>query len=201
MPSWPFAPGESPFRVKGVAYRTTLDVLSRRAGSFEVLLSSVPSGPARRFLEQPFLASSWYDVWPLAQLGPWVAPTLGATSAEVRKEVAREVARVDLNSVYRALMRLASTAFLSENLPRATANYFDFGATVVTERGERLTGVRRTGTPVEIADWYYIAASEWTCEALRLAGAQQPSATHRVVPEGRAHGVPTADVLLTFRWR
>lgn len=170
-----------------------------RLGSRSALRAAIPT-EHRQFFDEPFLAANWYDVWPLAELGLWVATTIGTTSTELRKSVARQVARNDLKGPYRILLRIVSPSFLARNLPLATARHFDFGETKILEHLGSEVLLRRSGTPAELADWYTVAVAEWTCEALRMAGATRATWYSESRQAGRALGVPVVDIDVRVRW-
>src|SRR5262245_8543837 len=68
--AFPFAPGASPFRIKGVAYRGHLEYAQAHVpGGVAGMLADLGDPRLRAFFEQRFLASTFYDVVPLAIAG------------------------------------------------------------------------------------------------------------------------------------
>src|SRR5262249_54364062 len=60
----PFAPGQSPFHIKGQFYLQAMRALQRVGKPLEELLPQ----DLRAFCSQEFLASQWYDVLPFPRL-------------------------------------------------------------------------------------------------------------------------------------
>src|SRR5690349_4733816 len=62
----PFAPGESPFRGKGVTYRNFVDYVEEHLpGGRERLLAAIADPALRAFAAQRFLAGTFYDQMPM----------------------------------------------------------------------------------------------------------------------------------------
>ena len=130
----PFAPGEGPFRVKGIAYRGHCEYVERfLAGGLGAQQAAIVDERLRGFLGQTFLASSWYDVYPLVAAGSACARVAGRTLPDFLRARARFQAEQDLQGVYRAALTVASPALLAEKLPPMFQRYFDFGHAVVHE--------------------------------------------------------------------
>jgi hypothetical protein len=198
----PFAPGHSPFRVKGLGYRATVDrIQARLAGQGRTFRDVLPLDLAL-FFEQPFLASSLYDVFPVLPLVDLGARLEGTTMPAFVEGITREHARSDLSGVYRFILRVASPEAVAKRLPRLTAQYFDFGE--VEDQGlvaPGLVRMVRTGVPSVLVEWYGVAACSYVAEVLTASGARDASA--RVVDveaEGAAHGVPIRRMCFEFRW-
>src|SRR6056297_1746079 len=109
--NWPFGLGESPFHIKGVAYKGTLESISKDSGSGmkRVLDRIADERPElSRFIDGPFLASSKYDVFGLPLFTFYVAEELGRDFKAHVYRISRAQLEADLSGVYRFLLKLAS---------------------------------------------------------------------------------------------
>src|ERR1700748_3163446 len=106
----PFAPGTSPFRVKGSVYLATHEFFAQRVrGGMDTLYAELRNEPALlAFMQQKFLPSSWYDVLPVAQLIEAEARAMGVPLGQYLRVRTRYQADRDIAGVYRFIMRLVS---------------------------------------------------------------------------------------------
>ena len=75
---WPFKVGEAPFRVKGIAYTFHMEYVETEIRDGVRAQAKHLATPAlRKFFEQPFFATSWYDVYPLVQAGHACGKAIG----------------------------------------------------------------------------------------------------------------------------
>ena len=188
----PFAPGQSPFHIKGVAYR----------GHVEYANQFIPGGTAavnetfrdRRladFFEQPFLAASWYDALPILPLWYACAQVTNEPAIDFLKTRTRHQAKQDIHGVYRLILKLASAETVALRIPRAVGKYFDFGATEASVVRPGIVRMRQTGIPLIMAPWFAIVGETFVNVALEIAGATGVKVRRKPVePSGEAHGTP-----------
>ena len=200
QPITEYAPGQSPYRVKGLVYRNTLADID--AATREKILDDIEDAAMRAFFRQPFLAGTMVDVLPHAYLLSRVAQELGTTPSRYAAERAAAQARDQLSGVYRFLLKLARPGTVGRFLPKVTEKYFDFGTVSVEgPKGGPLTALR-SGVPLAIAKWYVAVSNPFVEEAMELAGAVDPS--HRVrqltwdAPDAR--GLPRVTIHYAVRW-
>jgi hypothetical protein len=198
----PFPAGASPFRVKGVFHKGNLDYLERVVpGGVSVVLSRVKNKAFREFFEQPFVAASFYDVFPLAAIC-----TVGAALCSMSPERfltlrARYQAEQQATGVYRSLLTLTSPSMVATKLPLLAAQLYDFGTTEAHEVGPGCVEVVRGETPALLLPWYIPGTEAYVVTALRLSGAKNPRASTSAFRFQRAaFGLPTGVVTHTFQW-
>jgi hypothetical protein len=197
-----FFPGQSPFRVKGQAYRGTVERVRERLAAEGKTFRDVLDVETALFFEQPFLAATFYDVLPIVPLVRLGARLEGLTMSAFVDRISRDQALTDISGVYRLLLRVASPEMVAKRLPRLTAQYFNFG--IVEDEGLVAPGkVRmvRRGLPEEIIDWYTTAACSYVSQVLAETGAVNPGA--RVLgtePDEPLHGVATRSMRFEFTW-
>jgi hypothetical protein len=187
----PFAPGASPFHIKGIAYRGHLDYATKH----------IPGGPAainrlfrnsalRFFFEQPFLAASWYAALPIVPLWYACADVLARPRLEFLRARTRHQAEQDIHGVYRIILKLASAETVAQRIPRVVGKYFDFGSTDATLVEPGLVRYVQTGVPAFLAPWFGIVGETFVQVALEVAGAKKSQVRRAPpTPAGTAHGV------------
>ena len=197
-----YAPGTSPFHVRGGAYRNALDHAEKHVtGGIDRVKEACPDPDLRSFLSQNFEPSGWYDVLPIAPLSELAATLLGMGMEQYLVDRTREHAHRDLVGVYRLLMRAVSARTVALFLPKLTARYYDWGAIDARLRGPRRVETVRKGVPEPLARWYSTVGCSFAEAALEIAGAPHP----RVVvsssePDGVAFGVATRAFVFEVTW-
>ncbi|HZS37943.1 MAG TPA: hypothetical protein VFF06_13995 [Polyangia bacterium] len=198
-----FAPGKSPFHLKGVVYRGVIEYVERTlAGGRGQLAAALRDEPLRSFFAQPFLDGSWYDALPLEALCQAIAQLERRPMLELVRDLSRAQVRRDTRGVYKLLLKLVSPETVLERAPRAAQQYFDFVTSTsdrLDERRFRLTG---SGIPDFLAPVYMAMTESFLLHALELAGAREP--VHRWLeprPAGERHGVPLVKVEREIVWR
>lgn len=201
--SLPFAPGESPFRVKGTAYRGHLEYTEKNvAGGVAGMLADFRDPRLRHFFEQPFLAATLYDVFPLAIAGIVCAARVGQPFLEFVRVRSEAQAKSDVSGVYKVLLALTSPEAVAARLPRLVGQYFDFGQTELVEKGPGRVVASRTGLPRALAPWYATVSQAYVQIVVAQAGGKDVrSHVSGVRSEGQRAGLPIVTLDLEVTWR
>ncbi len=169
----PFAPGESPWCQKGNVYRSLFrNVDSYVLGGSVAALDRIEDRAVRRFLEQPFAASGWYDIFPMIAMIVQVARLHGVPYFTAVSELSRQMAEADLNGLYRTLLRVVSPGLLAPKLPKIQAQYLNFGSLDVLESGPKHCEVLRRDHPHLLVHWYVSVVHGFLPCLLERAGAR-----------------------------
>lgn len=198
----PFPVGQSPFKIKGNAYRGHIDYADANVpGGMRAAVAALSDPVQREFLCQPFMASSLYDVFPLVALAYSCARLAGTTISDYMRIRTRHQAERDLNGVYRLILRLVSPETVAARLPQITSQYFNFGSGEIRKRGPQWVEAVRGGMPVGLINWYGLVAQNYVTRALELNGARNPRARMLPpTPDGKAHGIDLVSMTFEFRW-
>lgn len=197
-----FTPGTSEFRVKGNAYRGHQDFVDNHlpggASSQRAALSDLSPalGPVwSDYLEQRFLASRWYDTYPLAVAGIACAKITGEPFLEFVHRRTCIQARNDIGTMHRLLLRLVSTRTIAKRVPLVASQYFDFVTATTHEYNEARVSGELAGVPLDLAPWWAAIANAYVGTAIELArGEPGKIETTSFEPTGEAHGVPICTV-------
>jgi hypothetical protein len=201
-PAAMYAPGTSPFHVRGSAYGAALKHAAESLpGGLDRVRGACSDPALRAFLDQPFERSGWYDVLPMAPLSELIAQLMGMDLERYLAERTREQARRDLAGLTLLLMRAVSARSVALFLPKLTSRYHDWGGIDARLRGPRRVETVRTGVPQPLLTWYAPVACAFAETALEIAGAPAP----RVIvsssePDGVTEGVTTYEFVFEITW-
>jgi len=151
----PKLPGESPFHIKGIAYKGLLQyVTTRAAGGLEAFLSMLPSPQMRDFFSQPFLAASFYDILPLGAGSAVLAVHSRLPVDMFAQQQGRAQAKYDVEHAYRALLQGRSYDDLHSRLRPLAGRYFNFGEFDIAKIGGETIRVTARGLPSWLMPWF-----------------------------------------------
>jgi hypothetical protein len=193
----PFAPGTSPFHVKGIVYRGHVEFAEKFIpGGTAAVNATFQDRALGFFFDQQFLAASWYDALPLVPLWRACAPLMKQTSVEFLRARTRHQAELDIHGVYRLLLKLASAEAVALRIPRAVGQYFDFGTTEAKVVSKGVVRIEHTGLPLLLAQWFGIVGETFLEVALEAAGARKINVRRQPPTQsGMAHGLPLANLV------
>jgi len=188
----PFAPGSSPFHLKGIGYRGHVEYENAFIpGGASAVNAAYRNRALAYFFEQPFLAASWYDALPIVSAWQVCARLCNQPPIEFLKARAKHQARQDIHGVYRLILKLASAETVALRVPRAVGKYFDFGTTDAHVVRPGVVRFEQTGMPLLMAQWFTIVGEAFVQVALEIAGATGVQVRRKPIePCGEAYGVP-----------
>lgn len=199
----PFLPGDSPFRQKGNGYlgdRRYYD--SVIAGGARAVGAALSDPNVRRFFEQTFRPSEWYDALPGVIIESTAARLAGVSFEQHRRQIGAWHAAESIRGIYSALFKLVSTENVALWTSRLSALYFEFGKVHATSLDSRTVEASYRGLPCELAQNVIYGSAGFCVEALRRTGAVDPVMTiHEVDDDGVAHGRKVVRVRVRLGWR
>lgn len=198
----PFPVGEGPFHIKGVAYRGHLDYVEKYVrGGARACREGFQDPALQKFFEQQFLASSWYDVYPLIAAGNVCANIAGMEVDKFLRVRARYQAEKDIAGVYKIFARLASAEGVTTRLTRMSASYFDFGADEIRQLAPKHIEAVRKGVPTMVVPWSAPVVETYVDYALKINGAKDYKIEIRPPRrDGTAHGIETMTMGMEISW-
>lgn len=198
----PFVPGEGPFRVKGVAYQGLIASFDARVpGKAAGVFAKLEDPDARRFFEQPFLAGSTYDIFPLLDASQLAARVVDQSWREFVRGGARLQAERDLKGVYRLFLKLATPSLVVERLPRILVQYFAFGSLSGELVSKTRYEARVRGVPKQVATWLGSVGEGFVPVVMSTTGAAEPRfVIHPSEPDGSAHGIDLVSARFAIVW-
>jgi hypothetical protein len=188
----PFAPGTSPFRLKGIVYRAHVDYSNELIpGGASAVNATFKNRALAAFFDQQFLAASWYDALPILPVWYACARLLNQPPIEFLRARTRHQARQDIHGVYKLILKLASAETVALRIPRAVGKYFDFGTSEAHVARPGLVRFEQTGMPLLLAPWFGIVGETFVHAALEIAGATGVHVRRKQFEQtGEANGVP-----------
>jgi hypothetical protein len=202
-PSFPFAPGESPFRVKGSICRGCVEYIAEHVrGGMPAALAALPSDAFRRCFAQPFLDSARYDAFVLDALLHAAARVVGQSFEAFLTQAFEAQAARGQRGVYKLLLRAISPEMLVKRLPSIGSQLFSFTSSEVHELAPGHWENAISGVPVLLRTVYCESSGAFVSRALRATGARELS--HRWLeprPAPEAHGLAICTVVRELRWQ
>lgn len=148
--------------------------------------------------EAPF--ADRYDLLALASAGHVCARALGLPYREFIAMRSRHQAKIDLDGMYRVLLRLASPRMIAPKIPKMMSQYLDFGEVRIRKEEDFGMAFDVLGVPLILADWLIGVYEGFADVVLPAAGGNAPILYVDVIKQGSAHGFALATLRLEFRW-
>jgi hypothetical protein len=195
------APGESPFHVRGTAYIGHLEWLDRHFPGGRAAFLAALTPPMRAFFNQTFLAISMHDFLPLAAAGQVCARVMGKSLFDFVEMRARHQAAVDIEGVYKILLKLSSPRLVATRLPKIMSNYFDFGETSRLTDDEPLCVRFQVATlPQLLVEWFTACYTGYVEVVLGAAGGHLPTIDFVAEAAPDLHGFAASRLTGIVRW-
>lgn len=199
----PFPPGESPYKVKGIAYKGHIEYVDAHVrGGSRAMIDGMATPALQAFWGQPFLASTFYDIFPLAQSGAVCARLCGEPVRGYLDKRGRTQARSDIKGIYRLLLKLVSAEAVATRLPKFRQQYFSYGSMRAEVVAPRHVKGQSSGVPEPIIHWSTAVIVPYFETVLELTGAKEPKVAFQP-PVRRGpdeHGVELVDIAYDLRW-
>lgn len=126
----------------------------RVEGGPTAFAAALPTPALQNFFSQPFLASSFYDMYPLVA-GCGVLASLARSPLDTfAQQQGRAQASYDVEHAYRALLQGKSTDDVHSRLRPLAGRYYDFGEWEVDRVGPNRIRVVERALPIWIMPWF-----------------------------------------------
>ncbi|MCB9587473.1 MAG: hypothetical protein H6718_18880 [Polyangiaceae bacterium] len=194
--------GESPFKVKGVAYAGALEFYDAEVegGSRAVLERLEPE--LRGFASQRFLPSGWYDIFPFLELDRAAAHLSGTTLDNIARRASEWQARRELQGIYKVFVKLLGASHAANVFGRLMGQYYNFGQHKLVPHGKTEVYFEIGGCPSELATWLPTVILAYVRTLLELAGAKEVAPTRvESTPDGSFEGYPLVKLEARLRWK
>jgi hypothetical protein len=198
-PVLPVAPGESPFRVRGLYYDRFLAHLKTQPGGLRAVLDKVEDPRVVAFIQQPFTWLGWYDVLPLMPLCIAIAG-----GRDFEKEVAERTYRAAFDvipSLFRLALRLPGPAAFAAQTATITAMTMEFVRLDLKEFTDTHSSGWGRGIPLYIAPHWASTVIGFFRAALEMRYSVPVRARYtHVEREGTRDGFETVAIRFEFEW-
>lgn len=197
-----YPPGESPYHVKGIAYRGHLDYVEAHVpGGVAAMKAGFVDPAVAEFFDQTFLASTFYDVMPLAHAGVVCAELSGLSFHEFVRRRTIAQAETDIRGIYKWLLSLLSPRMVASRLPKVIAQYLDYLVFEPLEASPKRVVGRLKGIPLELRGWQSAVFEAYYVHVFELGGVRDFSLVYEDLRvETAADGQRTLDVGLVLEF-
>jgi hypothetical protein len=203
----PYAPGESPFSIKGEMYRQTQRSIEyydqKSGGNVRREIERLGLG---KFMEQPFLSSGNYDALPLPWVSIAIAVALGRDVVELAKSQGLAGAKVEMKGVYAAFLTNLSRRNFAQLFPKVINHLYNFSPLEAwplgPSEGEGVRVIRR-GMPLALAEWWTCATSPFITHPIETNETLAEGSIDiawTIEPRGLDRKVAVGDVEGVIRW-
>jgi serine/threonine protein kinase len=202
-PKLPCDPGTSTFHIKGTAYRGVVRLIERRVHDGLAGLDEELGDPRiGRFIRQPFLAASRYDILPMLPIHVGIARILGKSLETIAIDQGIAQARHDARYVYRRLFEEMTFETLPTYLARFGGQYYESGECTVELLGPGHALLRRRRVPAYVLPWLLPIHAAYAEEVVRLRGGRAVESKSREPLAAPTHkGVSVVDFDVDLLWR
>ncbi len=202
-PPLPTEPGMSTFHVKGVAYRGVVKFVEEKVpGGMAALDEELASPALSRFVRQPFLAASRYDVLPMLPINVHIARLLGKPLEALGLEQGIAQARYDAKYLYRRLFEEMTWDNLAAYLVRFAGQYYEASECSAELAAPGHIVLKRKRVPAYVLPWLLPIHTAYIEEVVRLKGAKTSLCKARPPSEAPSHkGVAVVEVDVDVTWR
>lgn len=198
----PFAPGEAPFRLKGVVYNDLFLYLDEQIpGGRSVVLDGLKASKLGPFFTQPFVNVGWYDIFPLVALQKAAAQVVEIPHLDLVRGFARWTFPRQVYGIYKFLLKLTTPDTMVRSLGRAVGQFYDFVRVDVEQVRPKMYRSRGSNIPEMLAPPYMASSEVALLMLLDIAGAK--GVRHRWLPptdDGELHGVRLVSVAREISW-
>lgn len=198
----PFAPGESPFHIKGIVYRGHLEWIAENSpGGIAGMNRAFRDERLAPFLAQRFLPSSWYDIVPIITSAYVVARLRQLPFADFLRHRTRIQAKSDLGGIYRLLLKFTSPSDVVSRYAAVQAQYFDFGVASARLVAPKQAELERSQVPAMFFEWFIPVQEAFLEVAVASAGAKRLKVTTlSASADGQLRGVDTVKLITDVTW-
>lgn len=197
----PFRVGKSPFHMKGVAFRETLDSHRTLPGGMEAVRAALPTAELRAYYDTPFLASNWYDLFAMMHFDAAAAKVLGADLQTYLAQASHTQGRNVAKGIYKVLLKFLSSGMIARYLPQALTLYYDFGSVRAHKPETTHVEARISEIPEHATEWFLVAGAAFITAVLEITGTPSPEVTWDPPQRnGTRHGLSLSDTVLHIRW-
>jgi hypothetical protein len=186
--------------VRGTAYIGHFDWVERYFPGGRAAFLAKLTPPMRAFFGQTFLAISMHDFLPLAAAGQVCARALDMGFSEFVEMRARHQAGVDIEGVYRILLKLSSPRIVAARLPKIMANYFDFGETSRVSDEPLCVRFQVASLPQLLVDWFTACYTGYVEVVMGAAGGHLPTVDFETHQTADLRGFGAVRLIGTVRW-
>jgi hypothetical protein len=199
----PCPAGESPFHIKGMAYRGMVRFIEKAVpGGIDGFCESLSDTSLRDFLHQPFLASTRYDILPFVPLSAALGRILGVPPDLLVRRAAASQCQYDSQTVFKAIFSDQDPNAIAECFARFNAQYYDFGKYKGTVVEPFRIELESREIPAYAVIWFEPMHLAYSEEVARIVGAREVRGTFgRLEQCGRLGRFPLVKGMSEIVWK
>jgi serine/threonine protein kinase len=203
-PRWsdplPCPAGTSPFQIKGLHYRSFMLHVGRTVG-LEAFLGRLTDESLVRFVQQPFLATRRYDIFPFVPLFATLARLLGVPLEALIQTSTKAQVRYDARTAYKLILDVSRPEDIADRVGRFNSNLYNYGNYSALLPEKNHVTILFEQIPAYVEPWFEPMHIVYAVESLRLSGARDVTVLSHVAEKaGTRDGYPLRTYRTALRW-
>ena len=191
----------SVFCVKGTMWLGIRAYVEERVPGGLEQVNAELSPPLQAFFSQMFLATGWFDLFPM--LG--VTRAISIVRRQPHMEQARQLAvwhgEHDLKHIYKAILKQSTPLAVCKRFPIIFSQLYNFGRIELVREEEGAVAACAHGMPEQLAAWWMQATEGYLQPILQASGGRNVKLTWQPTqPDGERAGVPLVRVPSVTSW-
>lgn len=179
LEGWPYETGESPYRLKGIGFDGHLKWTDANFPGGRSAMLELLDPRYRDFFEQSFLATAFYDLYPLCLVGREMARAMKVPYLEFVRTRTRWQADRDLTGIYRILLKAVSAERVARLVPGKIQQIMNFGTPALKVIDKGHVAGEASGIPMPLLPWWSVVLEEYAQQVMVQAHADRPHVTVR----------------------
>lgn len=202
----PVSPSDLPsdasvFCVKGTMWLGILGYVDQHVPGGLERLSQELSPTARAFFSQMFLATSWFDLFPMIEVTRAIAFVRGKEHMEQVRQLAFWHGESDLKHLYKTMLKQSSPQAVCRRFANIYSQLYSFGHVEVVREESHSVAACAHGLPEPLAAWWMQATEGYLQPILQAAGGRNVKLIYQPPqPDGERAGVPLVRVSSVTSW-
>ena len=164
-------------------------------------INSELTPPLQTFFSQMFLASAWFDLFPIIA----VTRALATARRQPHMAQARQLAvwhgEHDLKHVYKTMLKQSSPQAVCKRFTGLYSQLYNFGHVEIVRDEPNAVAACCHGMPEPLAAWWMQATEGYLQPILQASGGRNPKVSWKPVePDGERAGMPLVRVPSVTSW-
>lgn len=191
----------SVFCVKGTLWLGIREYVAEHVSGGLERVNAELSQPHQAFFSQMFLATAWFDLFPIIA----VTRAISVVRRQPHMEQARHLAvwhgEHDLKHIYKAILKQSTPLAVCKRFPTIYSQLYNFGHIELVRDEEGAFASCCHGMPAPLASWWMQATEGYLQPILQAAGGRNVKLTWQPTQaDGERAGVPLVRVSSVTSW-
>ena len=201
MPELEGPSGASVFCVKGTMWLGIREYVGEHVPGGLERVNAELSPPHQAFFSQMFLATAWFDLFPMIAVTRAIAIVRRRSHMDQARQLALWHGEHDLKHIYKAILKQSTPLAVCKRFSLIFSQLYNFGHIELVREEEGAFAACCHGMPEALADWWMQATEGYLQPILQAAGGRNVKVSWQPTqPDGERAGVPLVRVPSLTSW-